>query len=79
MKRKIWIIAHPDRPTVTAQAVPVVPKVARQLRSEGFMIFVTEITLPPMFDTLAHPVESTPVQEQWEVDDAVDGQDPAEG
>lgn len=78
-QRKIWITAHPDTSDIWVQAEPIAPSLARHLRCEGYMIFVTEVSLPPMFDTVAQTVESTPVQEQWEVDDAVVGQDTAEG
>jgi hypothetical protein len=72
-KEKIWLIVHPEEDRIFVQPKPVSATRGRLLRQEGYMIYMAEVTLPPIED-LAPVIEAAagvPV-EQWSKDDAPD-------
>lgn len=73
-KEKVWLIVHPEEERIFVQPKPVSKSRGRLLRAEGYMIFMAEVTLPPIMD-LAEAIPATverTAAEQWSEHDAPD-------
>lgn len=69
---RIYIMAHPDEERFYTLPRRPSKEHATNLQRLGYTIFTTTVTFPPAFDTATTAVDSTPLTEQWDMDDDED-------
>ena len=65
----IYVMAHPDEERFFTLPRRPTKEHARYLQVQGYTIFTTMVTFPPMFNTATTAIESTPLTEEWDTND----------